>query len=256
MLGTNVYNVIAYNLTRRNLRDLIMVFSLGSALFLDTSSTCVYISFASLVLGCLIHLVSKGTLIRNTVLCTEGIYGLVRHPYYLANCLIDWSFCLLSGNLLLVLAYPFLFFYAYGPTMRKEEELLFNQHGDSFTRSTLEIPQVFPNINTVKNIGMVFKGFSLKRITPKECSRIVKFWAAGFLLVLIHKIKVDIVGGLRHIVFPTTQDFDEFLIALSMTVFYIVSTIALAMSDRHRSMLVREVSNHNVKDSLSNHDHS
>ena len=63
-------------------------------------------------------------MIRNRVLCTQGAYAVVRHPYYLANYLIDIGFCLASGNVYLVLAYPFLFFWAYGPTLRSEESLL------------------------------------------------------------------------------------------------------------------------------------
>ena len=84
----------------------------------------------------------------------------------------------------------------------------------------------------------------------------MKFWTAGLLLVLIHKVKADIVDGLRHILFPTTQDFDEFLVALSLTVLYIVGAIALTMSDQRRSILVRELSTRNAKDDFSNHDHS
>jgi protein-S-isoprenylcysteine O-methyltransferase Ste14 len=53
----------------------------------------------------------------------------VRHPYYLANYLIDTAFCLLSGNSYLLLAYPFLFFWSYGPTFRKEETALKGRHG-------------------------------------------------------------------------------------------------------------------------------
>jgi hypothetical protein len=250
-------SVNANSLSRRNLRDLTVVLSLGSALFLDASSTTVYIALGLLGLGCFIHVVSKGTLIRNTILCKEGIYGVVRHPYYLANYLVDWSFCLLSGNLLLFLLYPFLFFCAYGPTMTKEEDILFSKHGDSFTKSALEIPRVFPNINSLRNISTVFRGFSAKRITLKECSRTMKFCATGLLLVLIHEVKVDIVSGLHRILFPTVGDFDEFLFTFLLTVLYIASAITLAMSNRNKSIiLVRDPSTLNIDADFSNHDQS
>jgi protein-S-isoprenylcysteine O-methyltransferase Ste14 len=65
--------------------------------------------FAVLAVGSLLHFVVKGVLIRNSVLCKDGIYSVVRHPYYLANYIIDSSFCLITGNMYLVFMYPFLF---------------------------------------------------------------------------------------------------------------------------------------------------
>ena len=102
-----------YSLTRRNLRDLIVALSLASAALFPVSNAKMYLAFGLLGLGCFLHFVSKGILIRNVVLCNKGIYQVVRHPYYLASYLIDSSFCLLSGNIFLVVLYPFLFFWAY-----------------------------------------------------------------------------------------------------------------------------------------------
>jgi hypothetical protein len=162
----------------------------------------------------------------------------VRHPYYLANYLIDSSFCLLSGNLYLVLLYPFLFFWAYGPTIREEEQVLLARHGDSFIKDSLEIPQVFPDIISVRNFRALFKGFSVKRITLRECSRIMKFCAIALFLVLIHEVKADVmVDGLTAIVevfVPTRDDYDEFFFALLAVVLYVSSIIALRQSKSNR----------------------
>ena len=98
------------------------------------------IGFCLLAIGCFLHIVAKGVLIRNVVLCNRGIYAVVRHPYYLANYLIDSSLCVLSGNLYLVAAYPFLFFWSYGPTLRKEESFLASKYGDAFHERQLQHP--------------------------------------------------------------------------------------------------------------------
>jgi hypothetical protein len=162
----------------------------------------------------------------------------VRHPYYLANYLIDSSFCLLSGNLYLVLLYPFLFFWAYGPTIREEEQLLFTRHGDSFIKDSLEIPQVFPDIISVINFRALFKGFSVKRITLRECSRIMKFCAIALFLALIHEVKADVmVDGLtaiREVFVPTSNDYDEFFFALLAFMLYTTSVIALRLANQNR----------------------
>jgi glycosyltransferase involved in cell wall biosynthesis len=224
-----------YLLTRRNLRDLIIVLSLGSAIFIDTGSAVKCIAVGMLGLGCFIHCVSKGTLIRNVVLCTEGIYCVVRHPYYLANYLIDWSFCLLSGNLFLLVSYPFLFFLAYGPTMRFEEQLLFTEHGESFVKSTLKTPQIFPDISSFRNIKVLFKGFSVKRITHKECSRIMRFFATGTFLIFFHSVRDRVIPILYNNRFSPIRDLDEFLLILLVLLligFYIAGSIVLSMSNR------------------------
>jgi hypothetical protein len=194
-----------------------------------------YLAFGLLGLGCFLHFVSKGVLIRNVVLCNKGIYRVVRHPYYLANYLIDFSFCLLSGNLLLVVLYPFLFFWAYGPTLRGEERVLFTRHRESFIKDTLEIPQVFPDPVSIGNIGAFFTGFSVKRITLNECSRIMKFGATGLLITLIHEVKADgLITGLKDIIFPTKLDYDEFLVALFTVMLYSASIIALWFSKQNK----------------------
>ncbi len=168
-------------------------------------------------------------------MCTKGIYRVVRHPYYLANYLIDWSFCLLSGNLFLLLLYPFLFFLAYGPTMRSEEQLLFAKHSDAFIKSVIKTPQVFPDISSLRNIRMIFDGFSAGRITRKECFRITKFLAISMFLASSHYIGNDITSALCQNRFSSIQDFKGLLLILPVSflvVFYITRGIFLSTSNK------------------------
>ena len=110
-------------LNRSRLRDLVLLLCFVSALIYKFNTFNVVAGFFLLAVGSFLHMVTKGILIRNVVLSNKGIYGMVRHPYYLANYLVDTSFCILSSNLYLLLVYPFLFFWAYGPPYGKKRSI-------------------------------------------------------------------------------------------------------------------------------------
>jgi len=128
-------------------------------------------------------------------MCNNGIYGIVRHPYYMANYIIDVSFCLLSGNPYLLLVYPFLFFWVYGSTLRKEEKYLVNTHNEPYIEYLLDVPQVFPDSYFTIYFKDIFSGFSKRRISRNEVSRILRFWSTAFFIVFLHKLKgIDILN--------------------------------------------------------------
>jgi protein-S-isoprenylcysteine O-methyltransferase Ste14 len=216
-------------LNRGKLRDVVLLCCFVSALFYGVSSIGTVIGFTMLAAGCFLHVVAKGILIRNVVLCSGGIYGIVRHPYYLANYLIDSSFCVLSGNSYLLLAYPFLFFWSYGPTLREEETLLKESYGNAFVNDSLTVPQVFPDTGSLRRLGRLFEGFSPNRITVKECARVTRFLSVGFAVTLIHQLKPEGLSGVWHLLLPTRHDYSEFLLALLAAVLFAISS-ALVMS--------------------------
>jgi hypothetical protein len=205
---------------RGNLRDVVMALSLGLALIHQASMLEIIASLVLLAFGCALHFISKGVLIRNLVLCREGVYAIVRHPYYLANYLIDTSFCLMSGSILLVGAYPFLFFWAYGPTMRKEERELLSRHPDEAIKASLDIPLVFPDADSVKAWPDIFAGFSLRRISSREMARITRFWAVEFLFMLLNDLKEE---GLREFISP--RDYDGVALAAAFLFLSLVSVV-------------------------------
>jgi hypothetical protein len=193
-------------LNRSKLRDVVLLCCFVSALFCSVNNTNIIIGFTMLVLGCSLHVVAKGILVRNVALTNRGLYGIVRHPYYFANYLIDSSFCILSGNQYLLLIYPFLFFWAYGPTLRNEEKLLNEKHGAAFLNDSFIIPQVFPDPDSLGSLRRLFESFSLKRITARECSRVARFSSMGFAIILIHELKPEGLSGLAHLLIPTRHD--------------------------------------------------
>jgi protein-S-isoprenylcysteine O-methyltransferase Ste14 len=176
-------------LDRGNLRDVIVVLSLASVFFFPLSTAMLVVGLTTLAAGCALHVLVKGQLIRNTTLCTEGAYAVVRHPYYLANYLIDTSFCLLGGNVFLAVLYPFLFFLAYGPTFREEETRLASLHGERFAEYCNTAPQVFPEASSLRGLPGIAAGFSWRRITTNEMKRLTRFSFLASLLVLAQHVR-------------------------------------------------------------------
>jgi hypothetical protein len=216
-------------LTRSGLRDVIIFLSAVSVFFYPASFARIGVAFALLVLGSFFHFISKGVLVRNEVLCRDGIYGVVRHPYYLANYLIDTGFCVLSGNRYLLLLYPFLFFWSYGPTLRKEEGTLTEKHGGASVAFMLGTPQVFPDRHSISHLPSLFAGFSAKRISPKELARIVRFYAVAFLILGIGRI-----GAARPLSRHLFSDPAVIFLFLPAVLLYGASAIILKIPGRYR----------------------
>jgi protein-S-isoprenylcysteine O-methyltransferase Ste14 len=207
-----------HRITRANLRNLIRLLSYLSVILFNVNNIEITVAFFVLGAGCVIHFITKGVLIRNVVMCNNGIYGVVRHPYYMANYLIDVSFCLLSGNLYLVLIYPFIFFWAYGPTLRKEERYLAATHNEPYIEYMLDVPQVFPDSYFTKYLQGIFSGFSKKRVSRNEISRIFRFWATAFFICFLHTLKsVNL-----HSIFNLSNS-NSFAFMLLVVILYITS---------------------------------
>lgn len=193
-------------LYRGNIRDIIVVLSCISALFYRIEYTQIALGVILLGCGTCLHLVTKGTLIRNIVLCRTGIYSTIRHPYYLANYLVDTAFCLLSGNILLLVLYPFLFFWAYGPTMANEERFLLGAHPDEFPRHAEAVPQIFPGPTSNRNMEEILNDYSLNRVSKKEIARILRFLSVAAWIVALRLLPTEYIWtnfSFTPTIFPT-----------------------------------------------------
>lgn len=219
-------------LTRSNLRNVVLLLSFVSAIFFTGSPWSMAVGSGVFIVGCFLHIITKGILVRNVVLCERGVYGIVRHPYYLANYMIDTGLCILSGNLYLPVVYPFLFFWAYGPTMRKEETYLSSTHSEAFMHHSSAVPQVFLDPASLKGLRSFFEGFSMRRISWKELSRVTRFGSLGLLIVLVHEIKFEGFSSLLDVIHPNPRDIDEFAYAFLALLLYAASHIFMRVS-RH-----------------------
>lgn len=178
-------------MNRANLRDIVIVISIASVLISPPSESFILAGLIILVAGSVLHLLVKGVLIRNSMVCRDGIYQIVRHPYYLANYIVDSAFCVITGNLYLVFLYPFLFFWAYGPVMRAEEKYLGSIFAKEYAAFIDAIPQVFPHPHHWPTWRQVVMGFEWNRITPNELSRLGRFWGIGFFLAVLQELRTD-----------------------------------------------------------------
>lgn len=219
-------------LHRGNLRNMVIVLSCLLALFHSIDSVEVFISFFLLTLGSFVHFVSKGILIRSE-LTHRGIYGWVRHPYYLASYLIDLSFCLLSGNIYLLIAYPFLFSWTYGYTIRKEDELLAKLYPGTFFSYVTEIPSVFPDASSIRGWKQLFDGFSVRRISKKEVARLFRYWATALLIYCLHRIPYKDFQGFNFKFEPS--HWQTLMMLILVVTLYLINFIILAASRKSSS---------------------
>lgn len=210
-------------LNRGNLRDLIIILSLISSLFFTINLYIIIVAILLLIFGSLVHFVTKATLIRNEVLCREGIYSICRHPFYYSNFTIDISFCLLSGNIYLVMLYPFLFFGAYGPTLLEEEQMLLSIHKQDQYDYILEVPQVFPykflSSETLK------KYISLSRISKNEILRIIRFYFIMLSLIFVHKYFYQIIRD-----FPNALNDSGTITYIAVLIIFVVAMVVMRFS--------------------------
>jgi hypothetical protein len=211
-------------LNRGNFRDFIIVCAIIFSLMGPEPHLIGYlIPLGVLAIGCFLHFIVKGQLIRNVVLCSEGTYAIVRHPYYLANFLIDGAFCLFSLNRYLIFAYPFLFFWTYGPHLKKEEQTLAHAHPGQFYDYCISVPPIFPDSNSIRNLRKMLKNTHLSRITSNEIQRICRFFAVASLIVLCQEIKGD---GWQELTFwRPSIDYDSLLMVSLSGLLFLYSLV-------------------------------
>jgi hypothetical protein len=161
------------------LRDATIVLGL---LFSDMHANRFAAGMAIFAVGAALHFWSKGVLVRNWVLTTTGPYRAVRHPFYLANLIIDLGICLISGNLYLLAAYVPLYLLTYIPTIRREEAFLRGTYGPTFDEYALRVPPILPR-NPARFIGPW--DFSWDNIRSEhELARLLRILAVPLLFAI------------------------------------------------------------------------
>lgn len=98
-------------LRRHRVHDLALLFAVLGA----SHTTVMFITAGTVVflMGYLLTIWSKLVLIRKKELATCGPYAICRHPFYTGNALLDLGLILISGNIWILLFYPFLFWMGY-----------------------------------------------------------------------------------------------------------------------------------------------
>lgn len=93
-----------------------------------------------------LRVAAKGVLVRRTTLTQGGVYGVVRHPFYLANLVGAVGTFLLAGPLGAVLAVAWIAaaIPIYAVTIAGEEACLARLYPDEFARYAATVPALVP----------------------------------------------------------------------------------------------------------------
>ena len=97
-----------------------------------------------LLAGIALHLWAKGCLHQNREVTSAGPYRFVRHPFYLANALLDLGIAIMSGWWPLQLALPVWWLTVYLPVMEREEAVMTALFGAAYAAYRSKVPLVFP----------------------------------------------------------------------------------------------------------------
>lgn len=184
-------------------------------------------------LGAILHFWSKGCLVRNWEVTAVGPYRMVRHPFYLANFMIDMGICLFSGRWWLPIVYSIAFALVYIPTIRKEEAYLIERHGESYRRFAASIPALVPYRLWSLFAPLDFEWASILR--EKEISRIMRVLAIPLYFVIVAALFHQLPNNPSH---KTTA---------------LVASIAVALLLHAGSTLVRSQERHARLGYISDH---
>jgi isoprenylcysteine carboxyl methyltransferase (ICMT) family protein YpbQ len=128
---------------RGYLRKILIVVALAVSVMHPTTLNF-WLGTGIFLLGALLHLWTKGCLVRNEEITTCGPYRFVRHPFYVANALVDLGICVIANNFWLYIIYPVLFVAAYAYTIRREEKYLAERHGEVWQAYRKRVPMCIP----------------------------------------------------------------------------------------------------------------
>ena len=209
-------------------------------LFGMVNPTSLLIGFGFIFIGMLLHIWAIGCLVRNTQLTTWGPYRFVRHPFYLANLLIDMGICAVGAGhykagICLFTIYFTLFYFIYYRRMKKEEAHLTELFPNDYPQYIQKVPRFIPLL--FKRYPKAEKGFSWAVLISagNEITRILRLLIYPLVLYFLFrrfpggifsflakkadyiKLPSDIVQGLI--------DYQEIIIIAIIIVFSVVSIL-------------------------------
>ena len=85
-----------------------------------------------------------------------------------------------------------------------------------------------------EGLERLFEGFSIRRISLKECARITRFCSLGFAIMLIHAVKLGSLRELSYLFHPTRNDYDGFSFMLLAAIFFFLSLVFMLMDRNNR----------------------
>ena len=143
-----------------------------------------------LILGAWLHTWAKGCLRQNRVVATIGPYRFVRHPFYLANALIDAGLVVMAGWWPLALALPLWWLAIYLPVIRGEERYLAEKFPDEYPEYKRRVPCLIPWRRPLPFTGDGFRWSNPNIAGGEELPRLAR--------ILAYPLLFFVVAGLRR----------------------------------------------------------
>lgn len=144
-----------------------------------------------LVVGTALHVWAKGCLWQNREVSRSGPYRYVRHPFYLANALIDAASAVMSGWWVLVVVLPVWWLAIYLPVMRREEAYLLSTFGEVYADYQRRIPRLLPWRRPLPRSGLGFSWRHPNLAQGREIPRALRILGSPLLFLLGHQLRIQ-----------------------------------------------------------------
>ena len=139
-------------------------------------------------LGAMLHLWAKGSLRQDTTLTHWGPYAWVRHPFYLANALVDAGVLFFACNAWLAAAAVPLWIWVYSRTIRREETRLVELFGERYAHYRTRVPAIVPAAWPLP-APSYFSWRNRNLVDGREWARVLRIAAYPFLFLYVWELK-------------------------------------------------------------------
>lgn len=170
-------------LNRGGLRFFLVLTALSVGTFACRATTpaSILAGLPLLCIGACIHVWAKGCLRQNQLVATVGPYRFVRHPFYLANALIDSGLVAMCGWLPLAIVFPAWWLAIYIPVIRGEERYLCERFPDVYPAFRRRVPCLLPWRRPLPYSGEGFRWDNPNIAGGEELPRTVRILAYPLL---------------------------------------------------------------------------
>jgi hypothetical protein len=175
-------------LNRGGLRDCLIVLGL---LWGAATPWTIVAGMPLLLLGTALHVWAKGCLRQNRVVAVIGPYRYVRHPFYLANALIDLALAIMSGWWMLAVVLPLWWLAIYLPVMRSEEAYLLSKFGEIYGEYQRRVPRLFPWRRPLPATDEGFSWSNPNIATGREIPRALRILGTPLLFLLGFQLRLE-----------------------------------------------------------------
>ena len=186
-------------LNRGGLRFYVVVVAVaaGTLYFQSTTARSILTGLPPLFAGVCLHTWAKGCLRQNRVVATIGPYRFMRHPFYLANALIDFALAVMAGWLPLVIVLPVWWLAIYIPVIRGEERFLSEKFPDEYPAYRRRVPCLIPWRRPLPYPGEGFRWDNPNIAGGEELPRAVRILAYPLLFFVAQGLRADGLHWLR-----------------------------------------------------------